>query len=251
MRLERDVVEAALRALHDDAAPAQGDLVAALTRATDSTRHLFGADGAGVMLLDDQQALAYVQTEDEDSRLLEAAQRDLGQGPCVDCLVLDHVTRTSDLQTDERWPEVAAALRGSDVHAVLGVPIRVSGGAVGSLNVLRHGVGAWDPSEIAAIGAYASVVEDLIASALLARSQEQLVQQLRTALEHRVVIDRAVGFLMAARGVDAVLAFDELRRRARARRRRVADLAAELLESGALPSDDASPHPDRPGDANT
>ena len=47
-----------------------------------------------------------------------------------------------------------------------------------------------------------------------------------------MTIERAVGFLMAARKLDAVTAFDVLRKQARDSRRRVADVAAEILESG-------------------
>ena len=53
--------------------------------------------------------------------------------------------------------------------------------------------------------------------------------QLRYALDYRVVIERAVGYLMGAQGLDAVTAFDVLRKRARDSQRRVADVAAELL----------------------
>ena len=43
------------------------------------------------------------------------------------------------------------------------------------------------------------------------------------------MIERAVGFLMATDGVDAVTAFDGLRRSAREQRRKVVDLAAEVV----------------------
>ena len=49
------------------------------------------------------------------------------------------------------------------------------------------------------------------------------------------MIERAVGYLMAARRTDAVTAFDLLRRTARNRRRKVADVARDLLDSGSLP----------------
>jgi AmiR/NasT family two-component response regulator len=62
-----------------------------------------------------------------------------------------------------------------------------------------------------------------------------------------VVIERAIGFLMATHGVDAVTAFSRLRREARDRRRRVADLAAEILGGTTLPSQRvrSDPPPDR------
>jgi AmiR/NasT family two-component response regulator len=44
-----------------------------------------------------------------------------------------------------------------------------------------------------------------------------------------VVIERAVGYLMGAHKLDAVTAFDLLRKRARDSRRRIAEVAAEIL----------------------
>lgn len=221
-------------ALHDlpRAAPPDG-LTAALARVTETTQHLFEADGAGIMLIDDDEALTYVQSDDEGARRLESAQREAGQGPCVDCLVLDRTVETNDVQQDERWPPLGPMLQGSGVGAVLGVPIRIGGGAVGSLNVYRAVVGPWDPSEVAAIRAFAGVVEDLVGSALLARSHEALAEQLQHALDHRKVIERAIGFVMARDALDAVAAFDRLRRTARAERRKVIDVATELLDAAA------------------
>jgi GAF domain-containing protein len=230
MKMQDSSVSSALEGL-PRSAPLDG-LAAALARVTSTTRHLFAADGAGIMLVDDDDALTYVQSDDEDARRLESAQRETGQGPCVDCLVLDHIVETTDVQDDSRWPTLGPLLQGSGVRAVLGVPIRIGGGAVGSLNVYRSAVGPWDDSEVVAIRSFAGVVEDLVGSALLARSQEALAEQLQHALDHRKIIERAIGFVMARDSLDAVAAFDRLRRVARDERRKVVDVAAELLGGG-------------------
>jgi AmiR/NasT family two-component response regulator len=50
-----------------------------------------------------------------------------------------------------------------------------------------------------------------------------------------VVIERSIGFLMARRGLDAVAAFDVLRRASRGTRRKVGDVAADVLAGRDLP----------------
>ena len=70
-----------------------------------------------------------------------------------------------------------------------------------------------------------------------------MADQLQYALDYRVVIERAVGYPMGAHRLDAVTAFDVLRRRARDSRRRVADVAAEVLNGTAGRAGD-----DRAGD---
>lgn len=79
------------------------------------------------------------------------------------------------------------------------------------------------------------MLETTLRSLLAPRRSDELARQLQYALDYRVVIERAVGYLMAARRIDAVTAFDLLRRNARNRRRKVADVAGALLESGSLP----------------
>jgi AmiR/NasT family two-component response regulator len=49
-----------------------------------------------------------------------------------------------------------------------------------------------------------------------------------------VVIERAVGYLMAQRGLGSVAAFALLRRTARDQRRKISDVARELLDTGSL-----------------
>jgi AmiR/NasT family two-component response regulator len=62
----------------------------------------------------------------------------------------------------------------------------------------------------------------VVSTALAAHDHGVLAEQLRYALDYRVIIERAVGYLMGAHRLDAVTAFDLLRKRARDSRRRVA-----------------------------
>jgi hypothetical protein len=117
------------------------------------------------------------------------------------------------------------------VRAVAGIPLLLSGSPVGTLNVYRDQPTEWDGSDIQALRAYSDLIAEVVAAALAAQEHSVLADQLRYALDYRVVIERAVGYLMGAHGLDAVTAFNVLRKRARDSRRRVADVAAEILES--------------------
>jgi GAF domain-containing protein len=232
--IDPDVLAGAIRRLRS--LDAGTDLEARLGQVVSLVSEVFASDGAGLMFLDDQSALRYATATDEGSRLLEQAQEDTGHGPCVSSLVNDTLVATSDVQTDPRWPTLSALMRGSRVHAVLGIPVRLGGGALGSLNVYRAEPHPWTDDEIDALGSFNQIVETVVATALLAEHHSRLSDQLQTALDTRVVIERAVGFLMARHHLDAVDAFDRLRRAARADQRRVADLAAEVLTGNDLPT---------------
>ncbi len=82
------------------------------------------------------------------------------------------------------------------------------------------------------------VPEDLEAAIIVAwsrfeqlRDLESQVEDLKLALEHRKYIERAKGILMASESMSEADAFGYLRRRAQDTRRRMIDIAHEILES--------------------
>jgi anti-anti-sigma factor len=205
-----------------------------LERVIGATQQLFAVTGTGLMLADSGATLRYVVSTDDGARVLETAQEELGEGPCVDAFVGGSSFVSDDLADDERWPRLGPMLAPKGVRAVLGVPTRLSGTPVGSLNVYRNTPYRWDDSDLEAIEAYNGVIESLLASAIAAQRRGRVIVQLQEALDTRVVIERAVGFLMGRHGIDAVRAFELLRRAARDSRRKVADVAADVLDGLAL-----------------
>lgn len=210
----------------DDTGPEPGTVV---TGVVDAAKELFGVHGAGMLLVAPDEALHQVADTDEPGRALEKAQEQTGQGPCVDAYVLAATVTTPDVLVDPRYPELAAPLAGSGVRAVLGVPVRLGGGPVGTLNVYRNDRYDWDDTERAALEAYAGVIGDLLATSLARHRSDELAAQLRHALDYRVPIERAIGYLMASRGLSPVEAFGQLRSAARNARRKVVDVADEVL----------------------
>ncbi|HEV8278993.1 MAG TPA: GAF and ANTAR domain-containing protein [Streptosporangiaceae bacterium] len=209
-------------------APYEADLVRAMQRIVASVHQLFGYRGAGVMFIADSQRLAYVAASDDGARALEEAQEAAGSGPCYESYIYASPVTAKDLHTDARWPALPARLPGH-VRAVAGVPVPLGGSPVGALNVYCDQPEEWDSSDIQALRAYADLIEEILAASLAARQQGALADQLRFVLEYRVVIERAIGYLMAAHRLDAVTAFNTLRKRSRDTHRRVADIAAEIL----------------------
>ena len=225
--IDSDALSRSLAALRER--PTAGGLMDSLNDVLTASRQLFDASGCGIMMVDDTSALCAVAATDEPGRLLEVYQEQTGHGPCVDALTFDRLVLTTDLAADERWQEFPRELPERGVRAVLGIPLHVDRVPVGSLNVYRDEPGEWTESEIAALEGYAQLIEGFLHAALRAHEREELAVQLQHALNNRVMIERAVGVIMGRDRIGAVEAFDKLRRAARSRERKVADLAAELL----------------------
>jgi GAF domain-containing protein len=196
---------------------------------------VFGVTGAGLMLVDELSGLRYVAATDDGAEVLEQLQEQAGTGPCVESFVNDAEIVVDDLADDDRWPAISGPLLAAGVRSVLGVPTRLGGGPVGSLNVYGDAARKWDASERDAIRSFNAVIEAQIASALALRHHGRVVEQLQYALENRVTIERAIGMLMARHDLDAVAAFHLLRAEARKSRRKVALIAREIVEGRSSP----------------
>ncbi|GAA0405709.1 hypothetical protein Acor_41380 [Acrocarpospora corrugata] len=224
--IDPEALVASLRRLQK-AAPATG-IVYHLERIVQVVDRIFGYSGAGLMFAEQDRTLRYLFSTDERGRSLEHAQATSGQGPCVAAYTLNRAVTTVDVRKDPRWPKLAD-LPHPDVWAVAGVPVRLGGTPVGTLNVYLDTTHDWEESDTEALHAYAHVIEQVLAAAIEAEEKSQLADQLQYALDYRVVIERAVGYLMGKHDLTATQAFTGLRKQARDSRRRVADLAAELL----------------------
>ncbi len=201
----------------------------ALQLIIESSHAVFGLAGTGLMLLDDLDVLRYVASSDERARVLETVQEQTGEGPCVDSAVYARIVETEDATVDSRWPKLARALTGCGVSGVLGVPIRLNARTVGSLNAYSEKAHAWDESDRTATRAFEALIEGLLQASIAAQRKGASIEQLQYALEHRVVIERAVGMIMERQHIDAPAAFEHLRTVARRRRARTADVAERHL----------------------
>lgn len=205
-----------------------------LYRAVTACVDVFAVTGSGLLIADGESSLRDVAATDAAGRALEKVQLETGQGPCIDTFVLGRVITTDDLAAEDRWPASREVMLDHGIRSLLGVPVRLGGIVVGSLNVYRDRPGSWHDTERAALERYGEVVEATLHAALRAHQAGELAEQLQYALDYRVLIERGVGYLMAREGLDPVAAFDRLRRAARSSRRKVAEVAEVLLETGRL-----------------
>ena len=230
MRISAKDVHAALRELGHLRYEA-GDLHEALRRIVDVTHRLFEVDGAGLMLVDADQLLRNVAVSDERFNALEELQIEHGEGPCIEAFQRKELVDAGDLATESRWPRFAPAAVERGLRATLACPIPYNQQAIGVVVVFSGTRRPWSPEGELALVAFTDLAALLIANTMASEERGELAEQLRRALESRAVIERAKGALMQRDGLDERAAFERLRGEARAERRRITEVAAELLES--------------------
>ena len=219
------------QALHElgDLRYSAGNLDEALRRIVEATHKLFAVDGAGLMLIDPDQLLRNVA--DSDSRVddLEEIQIEHGEGPCIDAFDDKELVHASDLATEERWPKFSPAAVDRGLRAVLASPIPYNQMAIGVVAVFSAKVRPWSPEGELALIAFTDLAALTIANTMQSEQRGELADQLQRALEARVVIEQAKGALCARDDITPGQAFEQMRRRARAERRRVVEIAQEIM----------------------
>jgi GAF domain-containing protein len=211
-------------------------LAPTLQQIADAARQLFAADGAGLMLVDADGQLRWASASDQRAQTQEDGQERLAQGPCAVAFSQRLPAAITNIHTDPDWGEITQVLLGEGTFAALSVPVELDGGVIGTLDIYAGQPRDWDPSEVAALQAYAGLVASLLAAATTAEVKGRLADQLQAALEHRWLIEQAKGVLMGRERLDAQTAFERLRGAARSSTRRLADVARDVTDGQPLPA---------------
>jgi GAF domain-containing protein len=196
---------------------------------------LFLVAGVALALVDETGEPSGVVAAGDLARTLEDAASQLWSGPSLEVLAGGVPVRTSNLRGDGRWPALARLPALAGVNSLLCVPVEGPAGPAGTLTAVRRPDRRWLAREVEDLLIYASVVATLVRAAAESERTAQVIDQLEHALHHRVVIEQAKGILMVREQLDPAGAFDRLRKAARARRRRVGEVAAEVVAGHPLP----------------
>lgn len=157
-------------------------------------------------------------------------------GPGAECYRTGAAVRQESLAAARsRWPEFATAARAAGLWIASAMPMRHHDETIGAVSVLSargHLVGAADDSlaqtlvEMATIG---------VTQQRAYRLSQQTARQLQHALDSRVVIEQAKGALAAWLDCTPDDAFGLLRDYARARSRRLTEVASDVVHGVLTP----------------
>ena len=162
--------------------------------------------------------------------LLELFQLQIDEGPCVDSFRTGSVVTSMDLDQDShRWPTFVDRIRTEDVNSVHAVPMKLRSEVIGGLNLFRCRPGPLPETELAIAQAFATAATIGILHTRAQRSRDHLAEQLQGALDSRVLIEQAKGYLAHVHDESLTEAFTRLRDYARRHRARLTSVAREVI----------------------
>ena len=212
--------------------PAHYDLEAALSELTESVTEVLGLSGSGVTIAEDGQ-LRFVTAVNHASGELERNQEEQQAGPCRDAFDSGEVVRVTDVrQESTRWPEFSATATRLKVAGVAGIPMRLADEVVGALNLYADEPREWSDDDIAVAGVLAAVATSYVVNASKLRQQEQLSEQLRHALESRIVIEQAKGITSQKNAISIDQAYQLIRGHARSNNASLRTVAEAIVAVG-------------------
>ncbi len=206
------------------------DVVDVLQHLVEECISLFDASAAGILLLSPTSQLEVIVSTSERSELVELMQLKVGAGPCVEAATTGEVVSVDDIdQIADRWPAFAADARASGFSSIHAIPLRLRDSTLGSLNLLLDEPGALNAADAAAAQALADIATISILQQRLVEESELAQAQLQRALDSRVVIEQAKGYLAQRQNIDMDEAFARIRSHARSTQTRIGVVAADVI----------------------
>jgi GAF domain-containing protein len=215
-----------------DTLVADFDLIEFLHAVARHATAISGGAAAGVLLSGQDGLLHHVGASSEDARLLELFQIQNSEGPCLDCYRTGSRVVVPDLaQARGRWPSFAPRALAVGMASVYAFPMRLRDRVIGGLNLFQTERQELTAEEVRVVQALADMATIALIQEQAISRAEVLTEQLQAALTSRIVVEQAKGAVARTYGISVDEAFELLRSHARGARRRLTDVAHEVVTS--------------------
>ncbi len=213
------------------------DVVELLTRLAGRCVALLDVDAAGIMLAGPGGALQVMASSSDAMHVLELHELQAAEGPCLDAYRTAQAVAEGDLGTaGTRWPRFAPEAVAAGFRAAAAVPMRLRGNVIGALNLFGSRPEPLSTADLVVAQALADVATIAVLQHRAADDMGRLNDQLTLALDSRVVIEQAKGMVAEHDSIGVGDAFAALRRHARDRNLRLAEVAERVVDRS-LPVD--------------
>lgn len=187
--------------------------------------HVIGAQYAGITLAEKSRSVSSVVATHRYAKILDEIQNRFNEGPCLAAAWEHHIMHIADLTSDQRWPRYRRyTLEQTPIRSILSYELFVNGTSMAALNFYADTPHTFSAESVELGTVYATHIA-------LAWSMMRRQDQFRSALASRDIIGQAKGVIMERFDLDAVEAFELLRRLSQQSNTRLVDIAAALIES--------------------
>lgn len=187
-----------------------------------------GVECADVLLVAGDDLFESVAATSQLAVDIDGFQKRFREGPCLDAAIASRMVICNDLREDMRWPSFSEAAVAAGVHSLMSFQLYTHNARTGALNLFGTKPNVFTV-ENEAVGA---MLATHAAVALIA-DDERL--QFKSALASRDIIGQAKGMIMERFDIDAVRAFELLRRLSQSTNTRLTSVAEELVARGPEP----------------
>ena len=191
-----------------------------------------GATWVSVSVLRSEHFITAAST-DEQALRADALQYELGDGPCLQAVLNNSLYVTGQVSSDPRWDHWGTRVKDEvGVNSVLSQRLHLMNqdGVVAGLNIYSDTLDAFDR---AAVG-LALILATHGGMVLSERLASHRAENLTKALQSNREIGVAMGVLMNLNQLTRQEAFDVLRVASQNSNRKLADIAVEVADTGAL-----------------
>lgn len=179
------------------------DLPELLYRVAGHCTSLVAAAAAGVLLSSPQGGVSLVAASSERSEDVELLQLRVGSDPCLEAMAAGVSVRVPDLfAARARWPAWAPVALGAGFGSVYATPMTLHGDTVGVVTILAVSPGALSDDDLEVVRALTHIATIGILQQRALHQTELLADQLRAALNSRVVIEQAKGVISGRSALD-------------------------------------------------
>jgi GAF domain-containing protein len=165
----------------------------------------------------------------------DESQYGRGYGPCLHAASTGELVEVADMRTETRWRDYMQRALERGARASLSVPLPISEGIGGALNIYAREPNAFDDDSRSVASRFAPYAGVAAANMFAYEDARDMAENMQRAMESRAVIDQAKGILMERYKLTADMAFQALARVSMQSNIRVRDVADTLVRTGELP----------------
>jgi len=219
-----------LRELHGALLSTQGVEQFLHEMAVMAARRVGGALSCG-MTMQPSGRPGTVACSDEVAARVDEVQYELDEGPCLHAMRDGRMVCIADTTEKARWPEFEAEAASHGIRSCLALPLNADGKPVGALNLYARQASAFGTAEARRAENFAENASGALSLAMRLASHTALIEQLRSSLTSRTVIDQALGIIMAREQCNQARAFAILRSASQNSNVKLRDIAGAVVTS--------------------